>query len=213
MICVKFIFQFGFWPWNTPKEAVGSSTKIYKFENVLGIQRINYFATADVALLIALFFHRYMLRKLGSFYDAHIRFKYWTKIGLWKDANVQYTDFNSPVKGQKAQKKSSSATQHSSPETESTAEYSSAISNFESPPNGNSPSSTKHGLAFADKNKGRIAKFVDQLLHPRFRYIRDLYPAMFFLDVACFLIVAFNYTSFGILYRSFSNNSQNNIVF
>lgn len=36
---------------------------------------MEYFAVADVALLIVLFFHRYMLRKLG----------------LWKDANIQDT--------------------------------------------------------------------------------------------------------------------------
>lgn len=36
---------------------------------------MKYFAVADVALLIVLFFHRYMLRKLG----------------LWKDANIQDT--------------------------------------------------------------------------------------------------------------------------
>lgn len=36
---------------------------------------MEYYAVADVALLILLFFHRYMLRKLG----------------LWKDANVQDT--------------------------------------------------------------------------------------------------------------------------
>lgn len=42
-----------------------------------------------------------------------------------------------------------------------------------------------------------IRPFIHKLIHPKFRYIRDLYPIMFFLDVLCFLIVAFSYSSFG----------------
>jgi len=41
------------------------------------------------------------------------------------------------------------------------------------------------------------AGFIQKLLTPKFRYIRDLYPLMFFLDVICFFIVAFGYSSFG----------------
>jgi hypothetical protein len=121
VICVKFIFQFGFWEWNTATSSVSDNIHVYKPQYVFGVQRVPYFAVADVALLMALFFHRYMLRRLG----------------LWKDANNQ-----------------------------------------------------KKGLLAFMKN------FVDQLLQPNFRYIRDLYPNMLFLDVFCFLMVAFNYTAF-----------------
>ena len=49
----------------------------------------------------------------------------------------------------------------------------------------------------ANENMSGIGKFIYKLIHPKFRYIRDLYPIMFFLDVICFVIVAFNYSSFG----------------
>lgn len=42
-----------------------------------------------------------------------------------------------------------------------------------------------------------MKRFIQKLIYPKFRYIRDLYPIMFFLDVACFLLVALNYSSFG----------------
>lgn len=39
--------------------------------------------------------------------------------------------------------------------------------------------------------------FYYKLLHPKFRYICDLYPIMFFLDIFCFFIFAFGFKWFG----------------
>ncbi|KAK6046618.1 hypothetical protein COOONC_15876 [Cooperia oncophora] len=55
------------------------------------------------------------------------------------------------------------------------------------------------GRKQGDPNAGRnpIVRFILQLFKPKFRYIRDLYPIMFGLDVLAFLIIAFGYSSFG----------------
>jgi hypothetical protein len=181
VICVKFVFQFGFWEWNTPTGSVSDAVKTYKPQNIIGIQRLSYFAVADVALLIALFFHRSMLRKLG----------------LWKDANNQSTEFSSPKKRPMSTVVS---VDQDTLETGSTEAGQNSPSPITRSPNGDSAvqgenvavrRATKPG-----KKKGHFMQFTDQLLRPKFRYIRDLYPVMFFLDVFCFLIVAFNYTSF-----------------
>lgn len=50
-------------------------TDPYAKQYILGLQQEALFAVWDVALLITLFFHRYMLRRLG----------------LWKDANSSDT--------------------------------------------------------------------------------------------------------------------------
>lgn len=47
------------------------------------------------------------------------------------------------------------------------------------------------------RKMGFFCDFLDRLLNPKFHYIRDLYPTMFFLDVICFLIVAVGYSEFG----------------
>jgi hypothetical protein len=75
IIIIKFIFQFGFYPWNRQSEVVKNSPTVFKTQYLFGVQKVDYFAFYDVILLIVLFLHRYMLRR----------------IGLWKDANVAET--------------------------------------------------------------------------------------------------------------------------
>lgn len=43
----------------------------------------------------------------------------------------------------------------------------------------------------------RIKNYCNMLFHPKVRYIRDLYPFMFLLDVICFFVVSFGFSSFG----------------
>jgi len=60
VIVIKFAFQFGFWDWNSIAEEAKNSHKIYKLQYIFGVQRVEYFAVTDVALLIELFFHRFL---------------------------------------------------------------------------------------------------------------------------------------------------------
>lgn len=57
IIVLKFVFQFDFWSFarQTKADPLNPVT-------IIGIEKLNNFANYDVALLIALFFHRYVLR-------------------------------------------------------------------------------------------------------------------------------------------------------
>jgi len=68
--------------WNTGAGEAQQENEPYSLNYLLGVQAMRYYATADVILLIMLFFHRYMLRRLG----------------LWKDANVQDTVFTVSIR-------------------------------------------------------------------------------------------------------------------
>jgi len=153
-IVVKFIFQFGFFAWNKPSSLEANARSPMSLPDVFGVQKMNYFAFWDVALLIALFFHRYMLRRLG----------------LWKDANIMDTFIEPPPNT------SQLSVEH--PEAQNAVENDTTE-------------------AIPDEERGVLSSFVYKLFHPKFRYIRDLYPLMFFLDVACFFIVIFGFSSFG----------------
>uniref|UniRef100_A0AC35FYR8 Piezo-type mechanosensitive ion channel component n=1 Tax=Panagrolaimus sp. PS1159 TaxID=55785 RepID=A0AC35FYR8_9BILA len=164
-IIVKFIFQFGFFPWNSNAEEAANAREYFKYQYVFGVQRVEYFAFWDVALLIALFFHRYMLRRLG----------------LWKDANIMDTFIEaSDVNRQAISTTEVDIADIESREIQATTQGSEA-----------------NVTVLPDEQRGVVSSFVFKLFHPKFRYIRDLYPLMFFLDVFCFFIVVFGFSSFG----------------
>ncbi|TMS39605.1 hypothetical protein L596_006103 [Steinernema carpocapsae] len=166
-ILMKFIFQFDFFPWNSPSFINLHTNDVYSVPKVLGIQKVDFFAFWDVALLISLFFHRYMLRRLG----------------LWKDANVSDTFQN----GQE--------------EIIFNAEETTTVSIEEpqeqEPGPSNAVNVDPNNVGIPEPERGALSSFIYKLFHPKFYYIRDLYPYMFLLDVLCFFIVSFGFSSFG----------------
>uniref|UniRef100_A0A1I7Z562 Piezo-type mechanosensitive ion channel component n=1 Tax=Steinernema glaseri TaxID=37863 RepID=A0A1I7Z562_9BILA len=169
VILMKFVFQFDFFPWNSQAWKNLNQKDVYDFPRLLGIQKLDYFAFWDVALLISLFFHRYMLRRLG----------------LWKDANISDTFQNGIEQDatSDAEIQQNAEDQHAGP--------SDATSDSEQ----NDPNPNNVGIP--EPERGAFSSFIYKLFHPKFYYIRDLYPYMFLLDVLCFFIVSFGYSSFG----------------
>uniref|UniRef100_A0A183FVK1 Piezo_RRas_bdg domain-containing protein n=1 Tax=Heligmosomoides polygyrus TaxID=6339 RepID=A0A183FVK1_HELPZ len=157
VIVTKFVCQFTIFDFNS----VWSEQGLFQ---VLGVQRQSNFAAFDVPLLFALFFHRYMLRKLG----------------LWKvSIEPQQCAIGAPSKEKSAKVPSQQQDQHEGAESGSSSRPS-------------TPSEAERDAA-----TNPIVRFIMQLFKPKFRYIRDLYPIMFGLDVLAFLIIAFGYSAFG----------------
>uniref|UniRef100_A0A0N4WCJ0 PIEZO domain-containing protein n=1 Tax=Haemonchus placei TaxID=6290 RepID=A0A0N4WCJ0_HAEPC len=161
VIVTKFICQFTIFEFNS----VSTQSK-----QVLGVQRQSNFAAFDVPLLFALFFHRYMLRKLG----------------LWKVC--RHPEFSLFFAFRFVTLSPKHAFENS------LVSFCSDVNRLEA---GADISPLAAGRNDPDAGKNPIARFISQLFKPKFRYIRDLYPIMFGLDVVAFLIVAFGYSSFG----------------
>lgn len=66
IILVQFIFQFDFvWDMFGPLDP----SRTFYLPHVLGLQRQRSFAAWNVTLLVCLFLHRYMLRRIGLWND------------------------------------------------------------------------------------------------------------------------------------------------
>ncbi|PAV90088.1 hypothetical protein WR25_25273 [Diploscapter pachys] len=170
VIVVKFIFQFPFLMDSDGAAYNKRSIDPMSIDKLFGIQRKQNFALYDVALLFGLFFHRHMLRKLG----------------LWKDANK--TDTFSADNTVEEDNVNVESVHLEFTEREDGAAPSAQVTAV--------PNESELGSE-DDKEMNPLMRFLKQLFHPKFRYIRDLYPIMFGLDVICFLIITIGYSGFG----------------
>ncbi|KAK0410514.1 hypothetical protein QR680_005168 [Steinernema hermaphroditum] len=169
MVIVKYVFQFGFFPWN---RGAGSINPLW-LPRIIGVEkRLNY-CTWDIALLMTLFFHRSLLMT----------------IGLWKD------DSDDGDSASLKRKKFSTRERIHGPERENSEESNSFLANFKE----DVKKYIKHKEIKSKMTKrfGRIRGFFVHLLTPTNRYPVDIYAPMFMCDVVCFLIVIFGYSSFG----------------
>ncbi|VDO42185.1 unnamed protein product [Onchocerca flexuosa] len=75
VVIIKFIAQFGFFSFNSTANMIKAANSIDYVPGILGIRKTNYYAFWDIALLVALFFHRYMLRRLGLWKETGDMFR------------------------------------------------------------------------------------------------------------------------------------------
>ncbi|XP_070575876.1 piezo-type mechanosensitive ion channel component 2-like isoform X5 [Ptychodera flava] len=70
VVLVKFFFQFGFWPWATLDTDIEQLEDPFWWPRVIGIDRRDNYAVYDLAILLALFFHRSVLKSHGLWKDG-----------------------------------------------------------------------------------------------------------------------------------------------
>lgn len=62
MVVVKYLFQFGFFPWNSEYEMRLNENKPYFPPRILGLEKTDNYIRYDLLQLLALFFHRSLLQ-------------------------------------------------------------------------------------------------------------------------------------------------------
>ncbi|XP_017313986.1 piezo-type mechanosensitive ion channel component 1 [Ictalurus punctatus] len=65
MVVVKYLFQFGFFPWNSEYELKLNENKPYFLPRILGLDKTDNYIRYDLLQLLALFFHRSLLQRYG----------------------------------------------------------------------------------------------------------------------------------------------------
>ncbi|XP_029688332.1 piezo-type mechanosensitive ion channel component 1 [Takifugu rubripes] len=65
MVVVKYFFQFGFFPWNSAYEMAVNDDKPFFPPRILGLEKTDNYIRYDLLQLLALFFHRSLLKRYG----------------------------------------------------------------------------------------------------------------------------------------------------
>lgn len=66
MVVVKYIFQFGFFPWNSVYEMALNKDKPFFLPRILGLEKTDNYIRYDLLQLLVLFFHRSLLMVSAS---------------------------------------------------------------------------------------------------------------------------------------------------
>uniref|UniRef100_A0A8C5N404 Piezo-type mechanosensitive ion channel component n=1 Tax=Gouania willdenowi TaxID=441366 RepID=A0A8C5N404_GOUWI len=88
-VVVKYFFQFGFFPWTSSAYRGINAERPYALPNILGVEKKDGYVLFDLIQLLALFFHRSILK-------CH---------GLWDNKEVEMPDFFKKLKRKVDKKK------------------------------------------------------------------------------------------------------------
>ncbi|NXE92072.1 PIEZ2 protein, partial [Menura novaehollandiae] len=203
-IVIKYFFQFGFFPWN--KYVDYTKDKPYHPPNIIGIEKKEGYVHYDLVQLLALFFHRSILK-------CH---------GLWDEdekgdnsSNKEDTDDELSLTGGRRDSSASLKSVNLAASVESIhvhfPEQQTAIRRKSS----SSISQLSHSLYFLQcklhvikSHCGLccfrtlqvyvpIRQFFYNLIHPDYSAVTDVYVLMFLADTVDFIIIVFGFWAFG----------------
>uniref|UniRef100_A0A7M4ESN4 Piezo type mechanosensitive ion channel component 2 n=1 Tax=Crocodylus porosus TaxID=8502 RepID=A0A7M4ESN4_CROPO len=180
-IVIKYFFQFGFFPWN--KHVEYTKDKPYHPPNIIGIEKKEGYVHYDLVQLLALFFHRSILK-------CH---------GLWDEDdqvdNASNKEDSDDELSMTAGRRDSSASLKSvnlAASVESVhvhfPEQQTAIRRKSS----SSGSQLSHRSSFSSHRQ-----FFYNLIHPDYSAVTDVYVLMFLADTVDFIIIVFGFWAFG----------------
>ncbi|GIY39704.1 piezo-type mechanosensitive ion channel component, partial [Caerostris extrusa] len=178
VVVLKYLFQFYFFPWNVREPPPNNP---FYPTIIFGVRKDDNYAGYDLAVLLVVFFHRFMLKSLGLWKDTE-------KSLIIPTVDVTPDQVSLDGKEQEVPKALPSIPEirkdnHHEPEG-------SEMSLYEELPK---VDVTKIVGNVVDP----VKMFFYHLLYPEYRVTVDVYAYMFFCDFINFFIVVFGYYAFG----------------
>ncbi|XP_024239446.1 piezo-type mechanosensitive ion channel component 2-like [Oncorhynchus tshawytscha] len=222
IVVVKYFFQFGFFPWTTSAYRGINADRPFALPNIIGVEKKDGYVLFDLIQLLALFFHRSILK-------CH---------GLWDNKEVEMPDFFKKLK-KKTEKKKMSGGDKAGDQPKRRMPFlplqASTASLFRRRGKGNSTetnndmqlkkrhSKKRHHNKVPLTRKERIKKLIRErmleakaaiievalhiylpirqffydIIHPEYSPVCDVYALMFLIDVVNFVVIIFGYWAFG----------------
>ncbi|XP_034393255.1 piezo-type mechanosensitive ion channel component 2 [Cyclopterus lumpus] len=217
-VVVKYFSQFGFFPWTTSAYRGINAERPFALPNIIGVEKKDGYVLFDLIQLLALFFHRSILK-------CH---------GLWDNKEVEMPDFFKKMKKKVDKKK-----MDSKDKTQRRLKFSfqaSTNSIFCRGKRGNSAESDdvkpkkqhsknkrqqRNKAPLTRKQRIRqlfkermlhakaaiievalhiylpIRQFFYDIIHPDYSPVCDVYALMFLIDVVNFIVTIYGYSAFG----------------
>ncbi|XP_008287485.1 piezo-type mechanosensitive ion channel component 2 [Stegastes partitus] len=224
-VVVKYFFQFGFFPWTTSAYRGINADRPFALPNIIGVEKKDGYVLFDLIQLLALFFHRSILK-------CH---------GLWDNKEVEMPDFFKKMKKKVDKKKMTGGDKMGSKEKPSRRLkflpfQASTSSLFCRQKKGESSEShevkpkrqhskkkrrQRNKVPLTRKQRIRqqirermlqakaaiievalhiylpIRQFFYDIIHPDYSPVCDVYALMFLIDVVNFIVTIYGYWAFG----------------
>ncbi|KAK5599952.1 hypothetical protein CRENBAI_012981 [Crenichthys baileyi] len=224
-VVVKYFFQFGFFPWTTSAYRGINADRPFALPNIIGVEKKDGYVLFDLIQLLALFFHRSILK-------CH---------GLWDNKEVEMPDFFKKLKKKVDKKKMTGAEKMGSKEKplrrlKFLPFQASTTSMFCRQKKSDSEESVegkpKKQLSKKKRRQRRAAplsrrqrmrqhiretmlqvktatievalhiylpirQFFYDIIHPDYSPVCDVYALMFLIDVVNFIVTIYGYGAFG----------------
>uniref|UniRef100_A0A4W3JA87 Piezo type mechanosensitive ion channel component 1 (Er blood group) n=1 Tax=Callorhinchus milii TaxID=7868 RepID=A0A4W3JA87_CALMI len=198
MILVKYIFQFGFFPWNSFYIISFFEDKPFFPPRILGLYKSDDYLKYDLIQLLALLFHQSLLKRYG----------------LWDEQEESKKNHEKKINSVQAPKEEKAATDEQTPEKKTSRflfrrrkqDKGQRFCYF----NENqilclvivmlSQSQSKKlgkGRVLAMSIYTPLKSFFSSILHTKYRAATDVYALMFLADVVDFVIIIFGFWAFG----------------
>uniref|UniRef100_A0A667X6J1 Piezo type mechanosensitive ion channel component 1 (Er blood group) n=1 Tax=Myripristis murdjan TaxID=586833 RepID=A0A667X6J1_9TELE len=168
MVVVKYLFQFGFIPWNSVYETTLNEEKPFFPPRILGLEKTDNYIRYDLLQLLALFFHRSLLLICPVF---------GCDCDILVESIAETSDSKEAVKKEKKKGR----------RREAASKRLLAIGQ-----------KMKHAFISGFHSLYRpLQCFFSDILHAEYRAATDVYALMFLTDVIDFIIIVFGFWAFG----------------
>ncbi|KAL8575931.1 hypothetical protein ACOMHN_027329 [Nucella lapillus] len=175
VVVTKYLFQFGFFPWN---DGTVQDSPFFP-PRILGIEQKENYANIDIALLLALFIHRSILKKYG----------------LWKDSKDISDDMDKAGQRERPPSTSYPTDEHLALEDDGSPGEAKGQESAEE----KEPSRLKKSVHSVT---APFVAFFKDMVGSKYSATVDSYAPMFCCDFINFFIVVFGYQSFGPVQES-----------
>ncbi|TSK20074.1 Piezo-type mechanosensitive ion channel component 1 [Bagarius yarrelli] len=210
MVVVKYLFQFGFFPWNSIDEMILNENKPYFPPRILGLEKTDNYIRYDLLQLLALFFHRSLLQRYGLWdHEGPVEKKSTEKKKKAKETLTEPEEIqNAEITPEPEEPKKKGVFLRLRRKKPSDKESTAKETKKKKTKGQRRKEASQKLKAFGEKIKDFFLSvmrntykpaqmFIHNILHTEYRAATDVYALMFLTDVVDFIVIVFGFWAFG----------------